>query len=154
MSNRWCIVKAVLAKNVVYPFNNPTANPAARPLVSGIPKFPSTVDTCPESVKEFESVVTEDWDTDCSLSQLTLIRPCDWRYIKAAKKLPAITARIFITRFIAKPARKPITPPEPIENRVEEKLSIGISRNIFPILIVLMYTVSIPPVSYYYFWDS
>jgi hypothetical protein len=44
-------------------------------------------------------------------------------YIFTDKNIPRTTASIFITRFMAKPTRKPIIPPEPAENRVEERTS-------------------------------
>jgi hypothetical protein len=101
----------------------PIAKPAASPPVKGIPKFPAIVEIWLVSVSELLRVVSNDWDTIWSLSQSTLIIPCDWRYIIAPKNIPTTTAKIFITFFIANPMRNPTTPPEPIENKVGERTS-------------------------------
>ena len=96
----------------------PIAKPAASPPVRGMPRFLVIVEICPVSVNEWASVDTNPCDIDWILSQFTLIRFCDWKYIRAAKNKPTITASILNIRFIANPARNPIRPPEPIVNNV------------------------------------
>jgi hypothetical protein len=52
-------------------------------------------------------------DNVCNFSQFIFRIPCDCKYARAAKNIPATIASIFIMYLIAKPMRKPAIPPKP-----------------------------------------
>jgi hypothetical protein len=58
------------------------------------------------------------FDIVCSLSQFTFTICWDSKYKRAAKNTPAITANIFIIRFIVKPIKKHTIPPKLIVLKV------------------------------------
>jgi hypothetical protein len=56
--------------------------------------------SCPATPVEFKLLVRLDrkgCDNVCNLPQFTFKIPCDCKYARAAKNIPAITASIFIT---------------------------------------------------------
>jgi hypothetical protein len=77
----------------------------------------AVVTPCPVPVPvEFKLFVRLDsrgCDNVCNFSQFIFRIPCDCKYARAAKNIPATIASIFIMYLIAKPMRKPAIPPKP-----------------------------------------
>jgi hypothetical protein len=70
---------------------------------------------CPVPVefKLFVRLDSRGCDNVCNFSQFIFRIPCDCKYARAAKNIPATIASIFIMYLIARPMRKPAIPPKP-----------------------------------------
>jgi hypothetical protein len=91
------------------------AAPVLLPKIDGIdsPTPPALVDVAlvVAVVVAVTAIVDKTpFDIVCSLSQFTFTICWDSKYKRAAKNTPAITASIFIIRFIVKPIKKPTIP--------------------------------------------